>query len=998
MSTTIIMVLVKVTALFLFGWAVAALLRQRAAALRHLVWTACLLCSLLIPVLAFGPGFPVLPDWSETPPAATEQTVAGADVTPTVVEPGPGPAIPPAAVTTPKTSPVVATQPREVPVVASSPEPATSPGFTAFEWLGMLWGLGVLALSVRLLLGCRALARISRRSWAVDSKSVGAELDDVCRDLGVRRAIELRFCESTTGPMTWGVRHPIIALPAEAVEWPSVRLRSVLLHEVAHVARRDAAWQLLARVATIAYWFHPLAWLASRHVHLEQERACDDEVLRAGIKASGYAEDLMGIAATLRPIPAAALVSTAIAGPSELVSRMHYMLDSSRTRGVLTPGRRVGAILGVAIAAVVLGAAQPAQDKQNKMTKRQLATRLIGILDVPTHRDQAIKELAEMGRPAFSALRKAIADKNELVVKGAIAALAKSSAPRIFVDPILLERLSSTSPPKSARVACAKILGPRIDTNDAVFAAFFAILDESGDADLTLEVIHHLSGSQVHRKRVAGRLAKRAAPPRKESRNVVAGEEAFRKEVVRLVNCLESRFLQRSAMKELRAIRTRALPYLLDSIEDPRSSVRSHVLTILCRPRPVNDQVAPAILKVLPKVQPTQRGTLVSHLGACLQRSRASVHDALQYIQKPNAVAADRIIAVLTTLRGSANDVNKVLISLLPEADAAIGKAIVRGFARDVQLGSGREQSIVSALQHKHPEVIVAAIHDILHLTQLAEKVRGEVAALAKHRDETVRTAQGAFLSTLKLRANFQFSGLVVADYSDNRIVELDRNGKEVFTIEEIFGVWDVEKLANGNYLLTEFSVNRISEMTRKGKIVWSFEDLKNPYDADRLPNGNTLIADTFGRRVIEVDRNKKIVWKYDKQIHPYDVDRLPNGNTLIADTHDDRVIEVDKNGKIVWQIRNVPNVHDADRLPNGNTLLTIRMLNEVREVDKNGKTVMSIKNLSSPSDADRLADGTTMVAENGMVRIFSPSGTVLWKKRVTWAVEANALPKSTLR
>ena len=87
-----------------------------------------------------------------------------------------------------------------------------------------------------------------------------------------------------------------------------------------------------------------------------------------------------------------------------------------------------------------------------------------------------------------------------------------------------------------------------------------------------------------------------------------------------------------------------------------------------------------------------------------------------------------------------------------------------------------------------------------------------------------------------------------------------------------------------------------------------------------------------------------------------------------------------------------MPNVHDADRLPNGNTLLTIRMLNEVREVDKAGKTVWSIKNLSSPSDADRLPDGTTLVAENGFVRIFSPAGTEIWRKTVTWAVEANAV------
>ncbi len=231
----------------------------------------------------------------------------------------------------------------------------------------------------------------------------------------------------------------------------------------------------------------------------------------------------------------------------------------------------------------------------------------------------------------------------------------------------------------------------------------------------------------------------------------------------------------------------------------------------------------------------------------------------------------------------------------------------------------------------------------------------------------------------------------LIADYSNNRVLEVDDQGREVFALEEVYGAWDAECLDNGNLLITEFALNRVVEVTRAGEEVWSFGDLRNPYDADRLPNGNTLIADTFGDRVIEVNHDGKIVWKLEGIVKkPYDADRLPNGNTLVADGRNDRVVEVDHDGNIVWEVDNLEGVHDADRLPNGNTLITQRTKHRVIEVDRSGNIVWEIDNLSSPSDADRLPNGHTLVAENGWVREFDRRGQVVWEVEVAWAVEVN--------
>jgi len=230
----------------------------------------------------------------------------------------------------------------------------------------------------------------------------------------------------------------------------------------------------------------------------------------------------------------------------------------------------------------------------------------------------------------------------------------------------------------------------------------------------------------------------------------------------------------------------------------------------------------------------------------------------------------------------------------------------------------------------------------------------------------------------------------LIADYSENQILEVDDQGEVVWSLDEVFGCWDVECLDNGNLLVTEYALNRVMEVDRDGNEIWTYEELKNPNDADRLPNGNTLIADTYGERVVEVNQAGEVVWEYSDQIKPFDVERLPNGNTLIADDRKDRVIEIDVNDQIVWQLKDLSSVHDVDRLANGNTLITLRMDHKVIEVDPSGNVVFTIEDLDSPSDADRLPNGHTLVAENSKVREFDRQGKVVWERAVMWAVEVN--------
>jgi TonB family protein len=149
-------------------------------------------------------------------------------------------------------------------------------------------------------------------------------------------------------------------MPPEAAGWSEERRRMVLLHELAHVRRGDAATHLLARTAWSLNWWNPLAWFAWREFLKERERATDDLVLNAGARASDYAGHLLEVARTMQSAPATAWAAVAMARRSQLEGRLRAILDSGVKRQA--PGR-VAALAAtlLAIAAVAPFAAMRAQ-------------------------------------------------------------------------------------------------------------------------------------------------------------------------------------------------------------------------------------------------------------------------------------------------------------------------------------------------------------------------------------------------------------------------------------------------------------------------------------------------------------------------------------------------------------------------------------------------------------------------------------------------------------
>jgi hypothetical protein len=153
--------------------------------------------------------------------------------------------------------------------------------------------------------------------------------------------------------MTWGTRRPVVLLPAEATNWPEPLLASVLLHEFAHVRRRDVASQAVAWLAVSLFWFNPLVWWAAAQMRMEAEGACDDFVIRCGTLPTTYANDLLKIAMAAKgrrqifPFHGVSAMN-----PTNLERRIADILDGRRTR---TGATALGVVGAVAAAGAVVG-------------------------------------------------------------------------------------------------------------------------------------------------------------------------------------------------------------------------------------------------------------------------------------------------------------------------------------------------------------------------------------------------------------------------------------------------------------------------------------------------------------------------------------------------------------------------------------------------------------------------------------------------------------------
>ncbi|HEU5056083.1 MAG TPA: M56 family metallopeptidase [Kofleriaceae bacterium] len=208
--------------------------------------------------------------------------------------------------------------------------PAAAPDGPPVPWLALglagLYLAGVALAAWRLVAARRALRRRLRGLPAADPEVTSA-IDRAAEILRLGAAPPARIDRGASGPYLVGALRPVLVLPAwlpvsSPAWWAGV------LHELAHVKRRDPLLALGTAAACCLFWFWPpVAW-SRRALERAREMACDEWALARGpLGALDYARFLVDVATRRGQVqPAMALIRS----KSQLAARVDHLVDGDR--------------------------------------------------------------------------------------------------------------------------------------------------------------------------------------------------------------------------------------------------------------------------------------------------------------------------------------------------------------------------------------------------------------------------------------------------------------------------------------------------------------------------------------------------------------------------------------------------------------------------------------------------------------------------------------------
>ena len=252
--------------------------------------------------------------------------------------------------------------PRELPHRAPGdrefPPDAPAPFHMAdiLPWLTPFWMAGVILFHLRGAAGWMAARHLRRRGVCQVPDAWLRRLNELRGRLRISAPVLLLESALAEVPAVVGYLRPAILVPAGLLAgMPAGQMEAILLHELAHIRRRDYLANLLQTVVEGFLFYHPAVWWISQVIRNERENCCDDLVVAANGDVREYATALTSLEENRWAASQAVLASTG----GSLVKRIHRLLYPAKG-STLAPFISAAVLILAAAGAVAAWQAQPA--------------------------------------------------------------------------------------------------------------------------------------------------------------------------------------------------------------------------------------------------------------------------------------------------------------------------------------------------------------------------------------------------------------------------------------------------------------------------------------------------------------------------------------------------------------------------------------------------------------------------------------------------------------
>ncbi len=218
------------------------------------------------------------------------------------------------------------------------------------------WLLLALAGLFRVAIGFWHLHRLRQGCVPVDAAALDPVVQKTLAEFDSPRAVTLCVSDHLRVPTAIGFTKPLVVIPSWTMqELSAAELNAILLHELAHLRRRDDWTNLIQKILGALLFFHPAVWWIEKKLALEREMACDDMVL-AEIKTTSpraYAECLVALAEKSLLRRGLALTQAAVDRLRNVSLRVTQILDVNRPRGTRVWSPAPVLVSGVSLACLM---------------------------------------------------------------------------------------------------------------------------------------------------------------------------------------------------------------------------------------------------------------------------------------------------------------------------------------------------------------------------------------------------------------------------------------------------------------------------------------------------------------------------------------------------------------------------------------------------------------------------------------------------------------------